>query len=237
MIISANPARTGTYIESQLGMLHPQSQLRRHLPPAVTISRQTGTRGAIVGRQLVSFLNSQQPDASPTWRLFEKDLVEKVLEDHHMPARLEKFMPEDRVSEVQSTIEEIIGLHPSTWDLVQKTTETITDLVEVGNVVIYGRGSNLIAAGMKNVVNVRLVGSAAVRVRQTARQLQITQDEARTTVKIEDGGRRRYVKSHFGKDIDEPTLYDLVINKDRLTDMTVVRMIVDLALRRRRIGR
>jgi cytidylate kinase len=32
----------------------------------------------------------------------------------------------------------------------------------------------------------------------------------------EDEGRRYYVKKHFYRDVDDPLLYDLVLNTDRL---------------------
>ena len=235
MIINPNLSKASAYIESQIGMLHSQSAGRTPTrQSAVTISRQTGTRGFIIGRKLVNYLRYKQPKATPPWTFFDKDLIERVLEDHDLPSRLAKFMPEDRVNEVQSTIEEIFGLHPSSWTLLEKTKDTIIRLGEIGNVVIFGRGSNLITSNMRNVVNVRLIGSIELRIRQTAKQFHISEREAQALVNKEDGGRRRYIKTHFNDEIDNPLLYDLIINNDRLTDKTVVRMISDLALRRRR---
>ena len=41
-------------------------------------------------------LQGQVPAGAPPWTIFDRNLVERVLEDHDLPARLAKFMPEDR---------------------------------------------------------------------------------------------------------------------------------------------
>jgi len=44
--------------------------------------------------------------------------------------------------------------------------------------------------------------------------------------------RRRYVRTRFGRDINDPHLYDLLINTDQMTPTAVARLIVE-ALRDR----
>jgi hypothetical protein len=43
-------------------------------------------------------------------------------------------MPEDRVSDLTDLIDEMFGLHPPFWTLVNQTAETILRLAEQGNV-------------------------------------------------------------------------------------------------------
>ena len=47
-----------------------------------------------------------------------------------------------------------------------------------------------------------------------------------------DHARQRFVRTRFGQDIDNPLLYDLVVNTDRMTPIAVARLIVE-ALRHR----
>ena len=134
--------------------------------PAITISRQTGTRGHTIGQKLIAYLNKNDANARRPWTLFDKELISQVLEDHDLPARMARFMPEAKVSEISSTIEEFLGLHPSNWTIIHQTMETILKLAVMGNTVIYGRGGNMITAHLENVVHVRLVGSMEKRIQK-----------------------------------------------------------------------
>jgi cytidylate kinase len=46
--------------------------------------------------------------------------------------------------------------------------------------------------------------------------MNLNSKEAETYVKMQDDNRRKYVKSYFNSDVDDPLLYHLVINTDRL---------------------
>jgi Cytidylate kinase-like family len=48
-----------------------------------------------------------------------------------------------------------------------------------------------------------------------------------------DHARRRFVRTRFGQDIDDPHIYDLVINRDRMTSAAVARLIVESPRNRR----
>ena len=78
----------------------------------ITISRQAGSGAHVVAESLVAGLQARDPQASPPWTMFDRDLVERVLKDHKLPERLAEFMPEDRVSGIADTIDELLGVHP-----------------------------------------------------------------------------------------------------------------------------
>ena len=83
--------------------------------PAVTISRETGAGAVTVAGLLAERL---QKGTSAKWAVFDRNLVERVIEDHEMPVRMRRFLPEDSQSAIASAVEEIFGLHPSVWTLV-----------------------------------------------------------------------------------------------------------------------
>jgi hypothetical protein len=181
---------------------------------AVTISRQTGSGGHTVGQRLVELLQARAPKEARPWTLFDKNLVEKVLEDHSLPNRLARYMPEDRTSEISDTIDELFGLHPPSWMLVRQTADTILHLAELGNVILIGRGAGIITWKLDYVFHVRLVGSVTKRMLRLQEANNIGAKAAREMLAREDLGRRRFLKKYFDKDIDDPTLYHLVINTD-----------------------
>src|SRR5215467_10311121 len=102
-----------TFINSQLRNGGAKSRLNGngHIK-AVTISRQAGCGAAAVAEGLAAYLQARAPTDKADWTVFDKNLVERVLEEHHLPQRLAKFMPESWSSEIADTLDELFGLHP-----------------------------------------------------------------------------------------------------------------------------
>ena len=183
---------------------------------AVTLSRQTGVGGHAVAENLASWLDARVPGEGRQWTVFDRNLVERVLEDHHLPAKLAHFMTEARRSAIEDMVEELLGLHPSSWTLAQQTTETILKLAELGHVVVVGRGANRVAAKLPHVFHVRLIGSEERRVEHVSHQLKLSAKAARAFIEREDQSKRRYLRKLFKADIDDPMAYHLILNMDSI---------------------
>jgi len=196
-------------------------------PRVVTISREAGSGSHVVAEALVTLLQAGAPKGACPWTIFDRNLVEKVLEDHDLPARLARFMPEDQKSEMSDTLDALFGQQASSRTLVKKTAETILHLAEVGNVILIGRGANIITSRLDNAFHVRLVGSLERRIQHLVEYKHFSLSEATEYAHTEDLGRKRYVKKYYAVDIDDPLLYHLVINTDRVPYEEAARMIAD----------
>ncbi len=199
---------------------------------AVTISRQTGSGAHIVAAKLAAYLQTYTPKDACPWTVFDRNLVEKVLEDHNLPQRLGHFMPEDRVSEISDTMDELFGLHPPSWTLVRQTTDTILRLIELGNVIVIGRGATVITAKFDYVFHVRLIGSLEKRVKHVQELEHLSRAAALDIIRREDRGRKRYLRKYFGVDLDDPLLYHLIINTDHVPYDEAARIIGEAVLNR-----
>jgi cytidylate kinase len=60
----------------------------------------------------------------------------------------------------------------------------------------------------------------------------LSQEAAIQFIEKEDRGRERYLKKYFKADLNDPLLYDLVINTDRITYDHAARLIADAVLKR-----
>jgi hypothetical protein len=196
----------------------------------VTISRQAGCGGRIIAARLAEYLQARDTPAQCPWTVFDHNLVEEILEDHHLPKRLEKFMSEDKVSEIADIMDELFGLHPSMWTLVHKASETILRLAELGNVIIIGRGANIITAKLRHTFHVRLIGSLKERIARVRQFDHLSEKAAAALVRKKDLGRKRHLRKYFHKDIDDPLLYHLTINTDVVSCEKAVRLIGDAVL-------
>jgi len=172
------------------------------------------------------------PEGSCPWAVFDRNLVEKVLEDHNLPQRLAKFMPEDRASEIADIMDELFDLHPPSWTLVRKTTDTILRLAELGNVILIGRGATITTAKLDYVFHVRIIGSIENRVKHVQELDHLSRAAAMDRILSEDRGRKRYLKKYFETDPDNPLLYHLIINTDDVPYAEAARIIGDAVLHR-----
>ena len=203
---------------------------RKHFP-FVTLSRETGAGALTVAELVAGILTKAQNDReAPPWTIMDKNLVEKALEDHELPGALKRFMPEDVTPFMTDTVEELLGLHPSSWTLVQHTTETMLRLAHMGNVILVGRAANIITGKIENGVHVRLVAPVEQRERHMEQWMRVSHAEAVDYVKNADRARRRYVQRYFDAAIDDPHQYTMVLNTGRLGFQTTARIISDTVL-------
>lgn len=190
---------------------------KKRIKLAVTISRQTGSGSHVVAEKLSEYLQTHLSNNPNRWLIFDRNLAEMVLEENNLPKHFAKYMPEDKISEIADALDELFGLHPPFWTMRQKISETILRLAAQGNVILIGRGANIIAAGLRHTFHVRLVGSLEARTEHIQKIRNLGRREAMEFIQQEDRGRRRYLKKYFGKEIDDPLLYHLVINTDSIS--------------------
>lgn len=225
------------YINSESLHVPPGTCLRTEPPPklTITISRQSGCGAREVADHLARFLQ-KQTSSTPPWTVFDHDLVDKVLEEHHLPAQIARHMTEDGEFELLEALDELLGIHPSFWTFVQQTSETISHLAEQGNAILIGRGAHVVTSGRGHVFHVRLVSSLEKRVEHVRKIRSIGRDEALAAIRREDRGRKRYLRKYFDKDIEDPLLYHLVVNTDFMSYDGVARLIGEAALENLRVG-
>ncbi len=226
----------------RIGLEQAQTFIGCHLRPAsgpahrrrmaVTISRQAGAGAWIVARELAARLDQRAPAEDVKWTVFDKELVEQVLEDHNLPKKLAQFMPEDRVSMVDDMVTELLGLHPPSWNLAHASSESILRLAALGNVILIGRGANVITMKLPHMVHVRLVGSVEKRIERVMDYLKLERKAAVEFVQKADRGHQRYVREQFKVEIDNPLLYDLIVNTDRVTCEQAAELVAEVLLRR-----
>jgi cytidylate kinase len=214
------------YLDAQAALMSKRNPQERDCPqrPAITISRQAGAGAVTIAGMVAEQL---QADTSENWAVFDRNLVEKVIDDHELPKRLNRFLPEDIQSGIASAVEEFFGLHPSVWTMVEHTTETMLRLAKMGNAILVGRGGAIIAGSLSHAVHVRLVGPLDTRVNHCREFYHLSRAEAEKLVHERDLARTRYVHRYFHARIDDPLHYHLTINTGRVGFKTAAQLIVD----------
>lgn len=194
----------------------------------VTLSRAAYSQAHEIGEHLINLLEADPKLGKDRWALFDKHLVTKVLESHELPTSLAKHMPEDREHTWTSLINEIVGLHPSLWELFHHTCDTILKLASQGNVILVGRGSHILTRHFEASVHARIVAPEEVRAIRAAKINNCTYKEAIRMLHHEDHARAAYLRSHFSESIDDPLAYDLIINTGRTKPRDAAALLYEL---------
>jgi len=202
--------------------------------PFVTISRECGTYGTTIAGLLVDYLREHERHGAVSWVVFDRELIRKVMEEHKFPARFESYFTESSAPRIRDILEELFGLHPPRETLVLSMSKTILHLASLGHVILIGRGANIVTRKLPNGMHVRLVGSFERRLSHMREYLNLSEKDAREYIIKEDEDRRAYVKRYFQKDISDASLYDLVINTDRVSLQEAVTIIGNIVLMRRK---
>lgn len=111
---------------------------------------------------------------------------------------------------------------------IDATTSVIKEVASAGNVVIIGRGSNMILADTPGVINVALVAPMEYRVNTIMHREHLDQAEARAYLDQLEEARLTFFRKFFKVEATDPDLYHMVINtglisQDAVTD-TIARV-------------
>ena len=195
--------------------------------PALTISREAGAGAITVAKLVAEQLEIECPGDPPCpWVVFDRNLVEEIVRDNRLSQRVSQYIVEDVKFPLSDAFEAMLGLHPSSWRMMEHAVATIRKLALKGNVILVGRGSAAITANLPNVLHVRLVAPFEQRVQHFEVYYHVDEKEAPRLVRERDEARRRYVRQ-FGADIDNPLNYSLVINTGQFSFEQAARIITN----------
>jgi len=93
----------------------------------------------------------------------------------------------------------------------------ITDFARRDNVIIVGRGSNIILRGIAHVLRVKLYAPFKVRVSRIKDRAGLDEETASKVVMRSDRERSSYIRYVFDEDWMNPDLYDLMLNTERFS--------------------
>ena len=88
-------------------------------------------------------------------------------------------------------------------------------LAKDSNAVFVGRASQFLLPRQKTLA-VRIIATEAYRTEQVMRRRNIDRSEALQVIRQADRGRSEFVKQYYRQDIEDPHLYDMLLNVERL---------------------
>ena len=93
----------------------------------------------------------------------------------------------------------------------------LAEHVAGGDLIYHGRAGQVLLAGLACVLKVRLIAPISARVRTLMESEGMDSTSAEQYIRHIDGVRARWVKMMYGKDVEDPVLYNVVINLKTLS--------------------
>jgi cytidylate kinase len=100
--------------------------------------------------------------------------------------------------------------------IVKMTERVIAEAAAEGRVVLVGRGAQAVLAQRPNALHVYVIASKVWRRKLAVERLGVDPATVDKVVDETDKQCDQYVKSHYGRDRQDLTIYDLVLNAERL---------------------
>ncbi|HEV8599513.1 MAG TPA: cytidylate kinase-like family protein [Gemmatimonadales bacterium] len=186
----------------------------------ITVSRQFGAGGSEVARRVAQELG---------WRLVDNELVDRVAERAGLPpdevAQRDESAPgfvERLVRVLTRSVPELFPKpaekvpEPEEATLVRVTETVVAELAAEGRVVLVGRAGPAVLRGKYDALHIKIVAPIGDRLRTAAERLGVAPRDAEKVLQETDANRARYLKQHYGRDWNDSTNYDMVLNSGTL---------------------
>ncbi len=175
--------------------------------PVITVSRAMGARGDEVAVSLAGMSR---------FHLFDREILDAIARDFGIRERMVELLDERAQSELQSWfLGMMTGRIIDQSDYVKSLTRIVGSLMSLGEAILIGRGTNIIV-GARRGFHIRVTAGRSRRIENVVATMAASHREAEELVDNSDVARAHFIKKSFGADIDDPSLYDMVINADWL---------------------
>ena len=213
----------------------------------ITISRQYGSGGNIVAIRLAEMLGYRifdkklMANVAHEAGLSESEIIDYSESDYKSQGFLERFTDlfgelrgEKRtVKEISHWIRQPSGERTriiqalDAGQAVDIVRSTVRAAYKHGNLIIVGRGGQMILADEPDVLHVRVVAPLEKRIKTIQAVQSLGYIEAENLVRERDRAMATYVKRFYDLDVPDATPYHMVLNTGKWNVDTIARVIIN----------
>ena len=219
----------------------------------ITVSRQFGSGGDEIVEQLCQVLGYRFFDkrmlakAAIDAGLSDQEIIDYSIENYKVKGFFERLFGRSRPiattrvwkegTDGTRKPEEVQLTEEHALQLVQKAVEMA---YQTGNMVIEGRGGQVLLRDRAGVLHVRIVAPMEYRIQRVKEKLHEEQNmpldtietrrAAQDMIEQRDAASAAYLKTYYGVDWADPLLYHAVLNTGRISLEQAVRCITDMLI-------
>jgi cytidylate kinase len=182
--------------------------------PLITLTQNLGSGGIGIARRVAEQLNME---------LFDDDRLQA--EAREMGIRTDDLKSLDESA--PGLFDRLIGRKPEMYlDLMEAV---VYKVARNGEGVIIGHGGQMLLRDFGCALHVRVHSSEKQRTNNLMEKNNLSRKAAQKLIRKSDNERNGFFKFAFHMDLNDPSLYDLIINTGKISRETAARFIVDLA--------
>ena len=193
--------------EFQKLMAAKEAERKPRFRPVITVSRTLGARGEEIASRMAELTG---------FHLMDREIIDVIASDFGIQTKMVELFDETTRSELESWFDGIIrGRIIDSSDYLKSLAKALGSIMRHGETILMGRGANIIIGPGKGF-HVRIVAPTARRIARISEERNIVDDEAEKLIIENDVRQLKFIKKSFGVEIDDPVLYDLIINSDMI---------------------
>jgi cytidylate kinase len=205
--------------------------------PVITMRGLTGSSASEIGREVARLINGDYVDRQVIAEVAE--LLKRPEEQIEAKEQITTGLFDRIVGPLRKIISgsgKIDSAYMRTWEEPLDDTEYISaleavirDLALDQNIVIVGRGSQHILRNNKSVLHVLVIAPIEDRINRIMTEKKMEREEAMRHIEETDSSRKAFIQRFFQKEMENPLLYDLVINTKYITNESAANLIISVA--------
>ncbi len=186
--------------------------------PWVSISRQLGAGGMELARSVASEME---------WQVFDREILLAIADNTSSREAILARLDEQKTTPFRDYVSHLfVPGEPGRPGYMQQMTQVILSLAKHGQAVILGRGANWFL-DPRFGLRVRVVAPLGARVERVSEVEQLRGLDAERKVLQHDKAQQEFIREYFGREINDPQGYDLVINTASLGHDGSTRIVLD----------
>ena len=176
----------------------------------ITISELLGTNGEKIARKVAEELN------------YTFYGTEELFEAAAAMGSLSNANKSDET--VPGLLERLFSDKPKIY--LDRLQSVIYELAKKGNALFFGRGGKFLLYSFDCAFHILVIGSTEKRIRRVMEEKQAGREVAEKMISHSDHDKRAFIRFAYDEDMLNPRFYDLVLNTDKLSIDSAVKMIV-----------
>ncbi len=112
---------------------------------------------------------------------------------------------------------------------LDRLQSVILELAQKGDAVFFGKGSQLLLRSFECALHVLVTGSMEKRIERAMEEHHVGREVAEKIIDRSDSGKKGFLRYAYDEDWLNPKLYDLVLNTDKLSVESAVKVLTQAA--------
>ena len=198
---------------------HPGEKQQRPWRMPIVVSRQVGSGGLLFAQTIADRLG---------FEVCDRKVLEEISRRSKVPEDLVRLLDEKPGRSLEIFGASLLrGASLSVYDYDALLKGTLRALLQLGSVVILGRGANFLAEPGK-ALRVRLVAPLNLRIANIMQRCGVDEKTARQMVHDTDVERTKFMKRVYGQEDSSPDSFDLGFNTHKIPIDEAVRIALEV---------